>query len=117
MHDSMIPSMKVQPCFTNRCRGKTNGPEGGEGRTLNMSPTAADALRDLSGALARLPNILDKASPENPASVCFPPRWPIRPAYWAKHENRYQGDRQALPRRGCSRLLSFSENNHLPSIA
>ena len=34
----------------------------GESRTLNMAPTVADALRDLSGALARLADNLDEAS-------------------------------------------------------
>ena len=33
-----------------------------ESRTQNMAPTGAHALRDLSGALARLANTLDEAS-------------------------------------------------------
>ena len=36
--------------------------ETGESRTQNMAPTVAHALRDLSGALARLANTLDEAS-------------------------------------------------------
>ena len=35
--------------------------ETGESRTQNMAPTVAHALRDLSGALARLANTLDEA--------------------------------------------------------
>ena len=34
----------------------------GESRTLNMAETVAHALRDLSGALARLADTLDEAS-------------------------------------------------------
>jgi len=34
----------------------------GESRTPNMAPTVAHALRDLSGALARLADTLDEAS-------------------------------------------------------
>ncbi len=37
--------------------------ETGESRTPNMAPTVAHALRDLSMALDRLANTLDKASP------------------------------------------------------
>jgi len=33
-----------------------------ESRTLEMTPTVVDALRDLSGALARLADNLDEAS-------------------------------------------------------
>ena len=36
--------------------------ETGESRTPNMAPTVADALRDLSGAWARLADTLDEAS-------------------------------------------------------
>jgi hypothetical protein len=36
--------------------------ETGESRTQNMAPTVAHALRDLSGALARLADTLDEAS-------------------------------------------------------
>ena len=36
--------------------------ETGESRTPNMALTVADALRDLSGALARLADTLDEAS-------------------------------------------------------
>ena len=38
-------------------------PQAVESRTQNMVPTVADALRDLSMALDRLANTLDKASP------------------------------------------------------
>ena len=36
--------------------------ETGESRTLEMAPSIVDALRDLSGALARLADTLDEAS-------------------------------------------------------
>ena len=36
--------------------------ETGESRTPNMAPTVAEALRDLSRALARLADTLDEAS-------------------------------------------------------
>ena len=36
--------------------------ETGESRTLEMVPSVVDALRDLSGALARLADTLDEAS-------------------------------------------------------
>ncbi len=39
--------------------------ETGESRTQNMAPTVAHALRDLSGALARLADTLDEASPNS----------------------------------------------------
>jgi hypothetical protein len=39
--------------------------ETGESRTPNMAPTVAHALRDLSGALARLADTLDEASPNS----------------------------------------------------
>jgi hypothetical protein len=36
--------------------------ETGESRTLEIAPSIVDALRDLSGALARLADTLDEAS-------------------------------------------------------
>jgi len=36
--------------------------ETGESRTLEIAPSVVDALRDLSGALARLADNLDEAS-------------------------------------------------------
>jgi len=46
------------------CRGVNLGvvETGGESRTLKIAPSVVDALRDLSGALARLADTLDEAS-------------------------------------------------------
>ena len=45
--------------------GRLNSVPGGDGGELNSKhgPTVADALRDLSIALARLANTIDKAIP------------------------------------------------------
>ena len=37
----------------------------GENRTPNMAPTVADALRDVSGALSHLADILDQTDHKN----------------------------------------------------